>query len=137
MMDASKVDEIATASAKKWVKSLALERWRVTLFVGACQSPEHSAECEISLPYNRASIWIDPAKAADESSIDRSIRHECIHILISEFDVLDLMTQAVFDPDSPEWQQYQVARKLAMERTVYAIEAALDRIDAEGAVDDA
>ena len=46
------------------------------------------ATCECNVPYNIATITIDPEQHKAECAVLNTLRHECLHIVISEFDYL-------------------------------------------------
>lgn len=89
-----------------------------------------AATCELSLPYRRATIRIDPQQCADEAEALRLLRHELLHVVIGEFDHAGNVALALGDvrDDTPEANAWDHAWTLAEERTVNNLENVLDTL---------
>lgn len=128
-MDESVVQRVAESELPVWVRRFGLGRYRIRLYFGKCENENHVAECVNNLPYNRVAITLDPAGQDEDMTVRDNVRHELVHVLLSEYELIWQMTRKAADPDSAAWIQFETAWTLASERTVKAIEDVLDNVE--------
>lgn len=126
-MDLSRVKALCDAAAPPMRAALWCADVRLDLVYGPCSDPDWSAECERNAPYNRATITIDPARHEDEGEVLDSLRHEVLHLVLTEFDVYANIVQSNIDEgDGPAQAVEERAWTLACERTINRLENVLD-----------
>ncbi len=86
-MDQSKAKEIVEANLPSLTKAFGVDRWQISIKFGPCTNPKLVGSCENSLPYNSATIEIDPHKTEDEADLLDTLRHELCHIVLAPFDL--------------------------------------------------
>nr|WP_290224128.1 hypothetical protein [Trichocoleus desertorum] len=126
-MDASKCREIVDANILKMMRQLGVQAWRVSvLYEPAGNNPNWVASCLTNLPYQRATIRIDPQMAESEEDVLDSLRHELIHVLLAPLDAYrDLVTSNI-EADSSMDAAESRAWTMAIETCVLAVERIFD-----------
>ena len=125
-MDKSKVKEIVDANILKMMCQLGVQAWKIGVFYEPAGDPNWVASCSRQLPYQSATIRIDPQMAESEEDVLDSLRHELIHVLLAPLDAYrDLVTSNI-ESESPMDTAEDRAWTLAIESCVLAVERIFD-----------
>lgn len=105
-------------------KQLGLEAWRIDVRVGRLE-PFVNAEVDLSAPYERASIIIDPGQLDDEVELLKVLRHELIHVALWPF---QHFVQVVGADESVGMsaEVFQAVQEFCSERLVRAVEGVME-----------
>jgi hypothetical protein len=126
-VDASKCREIVDAHILAMMRQLGVQAWRVSvLYEPAGDNPNWVASCATNLPYQRATIRINPHMAESEEDVLDSLRHELIHVLLAPLDAYrDLVTSNIESGSSMDAAESR-AWTQAIETCVLAVERIFD-----------
>lgn len=105
--------------------ALAVPHWRINVTVGRCSNPNHVASCSRQAEYYQAQIIIDPDKAEDEDDVLNSLRHELLHVVLGD---VDLMFDAMRDEDGHVSVHQHRMWEFAVERMVATLEKLLHNL---------
>lgn len=95
-MDQSRVQKVIDEHLKSLTEQLGVERWKITIGVGRCENPEHSAEVSRDTPYNLASIMIDSERHHSEETALEDLKHELVHLVLAPMDAYrDVMRKSL------------------------------------------
>jgi hypothetical protein len=118
-VDQSEVKRIVEAHGPAYERMFRLEQWEIMYEYGPVTGGD-SAECERNLPYNQATIRIDPVLMRDEAEVVETLRHELEHIIHAPFDALWFALAIGLEGVEREKAEYH--RTLASEQTRLSIE---------------
>lgn len=125
-MTATQVKAIVEAHIEKMVRLLGVQAWKIDVLYEEAGQPNWAASCTRQLPYQMATIRIDPAMAKDEADVLESLRHELIHVALAPFDAYrDVVTSSI-KPDSSMDAAEERSWTLAIESAVLAVERIFD-----------
>lgn len=86
-MKTKAVKRIVGNNIERMMRLMGLQAWAITVHYEECSNTKWSASCERHLPYQAATIVIDPAKAYSPLGVLLSLRHELIHVALASFDL--------------------------------------------------
>src|SRR5690625_2021060 len=125
MMEAMDVRAIVDQHAPRLKKASGIERWDVRITVERC--PEQvKGQCEADPRYMIAEIQIDPEHAEDEDDVVKTLRHEMLHVLVSQFEVYRAAVHHLVDSEDA-LNAIDEVWTFATENVVHNIETALDQ----------
>lgn len=123
-MDASAVHTIIQAHEERIVTALGLEAWRIQYTIEAIPDGPYAAMCERWPEYQRATITIDPARAADDEDVLDSLVHELLHIVLSPIDLYRAIVTPYVPEGAPD-ESAETAFTHAIESTLRGLEVGL------------
>lgn len=114
----------------KMSELLGVEAWWIDAEFKPTSIEGSRAEVYMNPPYRRATIRFDLTQypAGDTDRLYRSLRHELIHLVLSEFCALEQVAKDAVGDDKPVLAMIDSVSHLATERSVLAVEVLLDRI---------
>jgi len=86
-MDKSKLIEVMRRHLGPLRDMVGPQDWAITWLAEPANIPDSCASCSPNLPYNTATIRIDPAHHENEDDVIDSMFHELCHLLLTPFDV--------------------------------------------------
>lgn len=123
-MDRSKLRAFVNKHIK-WIRwAFQPQQWQVDITVEASDK-DASAACETKSMYRKVDLMFDPEKTHNTEQAFSSIRHEMIHVLLAEFDLLYEAIKRV--APASELEILDVLYHNAHERAVGNIERMLDQ----------
>jgi len=128
-MDESKALAFAKAHTPGLTRLLGVDDWWVTVNFGPTKT-ESNAEIVLETPYKQAAVTVDLRRYADDEheKLYRTLRHELIHLLFGEYDILERAVRQVIGDDKTAMAALDLLAHHADERAVLAVEAILDHL---------
>jgi hypothetical protein len=123
-MDASKVKKIALKNVRILKRIFGLNSWLIEVKVETIPKEDTVANVYYQPNYRKATVTFDPEKNDDELYLLDSIRHEMIHLMLSDFMNLYEAMSKVVSEDVMELLDLQYHS--AVEKTVGNIERMFD-----------
>lgn len=106
-----------------------LEQWRIKWTTDRPDNPNHVADVWVNHEYERATARIDVPRHDDERDLADSVRHEMIHVLLSEHKLAATVAASLLGGEGTrDYAIWYSARNIGEERTVARIERLLDRL---------
>lgn len=124
-MDRSKLRKFVNTHLK-WVRwALQLQQWKVDIVIGETNISTTPASCDAKSMYRNAELTFDPERTHSEEDAFRNLRHEMLHVLLAEFDLLYEAVKRV--APSSDMEILDVLYHNAHERSIGNIERMLDK----------
>lgn len=105
--------------------ALSLQSWKIDIVYRRLDDGLMGT-CRPNTPYTDAVIEIDCEQAEDADTLLRTLRHELLHIVHSEFQVIRKIAGQFIDGDA--FDAVDVGYTMGAERTVTALESMLDNL---------
>jgi hypothetical protein len=129
-VDRSAVVRIVGRTIEPLMERLGIPHWHIEVIYGPLTddgerpSPgtRYVAECNASIPYDQASIRIDPEQIDDEEHLLEVLRHELFHVLVSPFNLHRNIQVATIESGSPADEQEGGLWKYCEEQAVINLE---------------
>lgn len=98
--------------------------WDYVTYIGKTDNKGHVADCERDVAYQKALLTFDPERHENRADLLDSVRHELLHVLLSEFDVaFNAMKR------NPQFSAGEIgAITIAHERTVKRLERLFSKL---------
>lgn len=125
-MDKSFVESILNDRALPAFRdAFQLGRWEVHTECGRAEDSDTVAQVDCMVNYRKATLFVDAEQIKDEEDLLSAVRHEALHILLSEFQAY---RRAVIElvKDSNMQEALDVVYQRCMEVMVNDVEFALD-----------
>lgn len=114
-MDASEVKAIVELVIEDLRDALTIPHWRISVDYGPCEDANHGAECSRQPDYYQANITIDPQRMNSTKHVIETLRHELLHVVLADFDLMFDVSDMSNDATYRLWTH-------AVERTVATME---------------
>lgn len=130
-MDESRARKVVNESIEPMRRAMGLEYWKLFIHYGAMPLPDRPASAvfgatDIDPDYHEASITIDPACHPNDAAVLETLRHELLHVMHSEFQLVWKIVREHLGEESKEFAAYKAVHKHAQERLVERLERLLD-----------
>lgn len=127
-MDTSEIRAIIERALEPMQDVLGIPHYRIRVFLEPCDNPNHMAECDCQPEYYQAQITIDPHKASDEKGVLGSLRHELLHVVLADANLMRAMAK---DDHGNEDAHKGAVWIFAIERMVAGLEKMLHNLSSE------
>ena len=114
---------------REFQKTLGLRDWTIVSQFSSSTSEDARAICRRLTKYKYASITFFLHEISNEASARETVRHELLHILLAEFDLLAVAFDEIHEDNEPVKTLFSNLWEFAHERTVVRIENLLDDLE--------